>query len=244
MPNKTLPKPLSPIARNTMQEQVYSQIRESLSDGRFKPGQTLTIRDLAQQLGTSVMPVREALHKLTVEQVLDITANRSVRVPALSAPKFQEICEARALIEGQLAKLAAQRAGADDLDRIEEANEKFVSARNSRDPSAVLRHNREYHFAIYAAAHHPTLFNLVEPLWVRCGSSMLALFEELGEDHIKRTASKNHQTILEGIRTHSPDDAERGVIEDIRYMSERYRRHLEKVRAHGKKSAAIARSAT
>src|ERR1700704_1197243 len=190
MAAKSLPKPLSPVARNTMQEQVYSQIRESLIDGRFPPGQTLTIRDLAQQLGTSVMPVREALHKLTVEQVLDVTAARSVRVPALTAAKFQEICEARILLEGRLGVLAAQRADADDLDRIEQANEEFVAAEASRDPTLMLRGNRGFHFAIYAAGHHPTLFNLVEPLWVRCGPSMLALFEELSTDHIKRRASK------------------------------------------------------
>jgi DNA-binding GntR family transcriptional regulator len=231
MPAKTLPKTLSPVARNTLQEQVYTQIRESLIDGRFRPGQTLTIRDLAQQLGTSVMPVREALHKLTVEQVLDMTVARSVKVPALSADKFQEICDARILLEGHLAVLASQRADTDDLARIEEANGEFVAAKISRDPTLMLRRNREFHFAIYSAAHHPTLFDLVEPLWVRCGPSMLALFEELGSDHIKRAASKTHQTTLEGVRSRNSSQAERGIVEDIRATSATYRKHLQKVRA-------------
>ena len=236
MAAKTSPRPLSPVARNTMQEQVYAQIRENLIDGRFKPGQTLTIRDLAQQLGTSVMPVREALHKLTVEQVLDMTAARSVRVPALSAAKFQEICEARTLLEGQLAVLAAERADAQDIARIQRAHEEFTSAKVSRDPTVPLRRNREFHFAIYSAAHHTTMFDLVEPLWVRCGPSMLALFEELGTDHIKRAASKTHQLILDGILARRPAEAQRGIAEDIQATSERYRKHLEKVRSSGKRS--------
>ena len=235
MPAKTA-SPLAPIARNTMQEQVYSQLRESLIDGRFKPGQTLTIRDLAQQLGTSVMPVREALHKLTVEQVLDMTAGRSVKVPALSAAKFQEICEARILLEGELAALAAQRADADDITRIERANDELASARVSRDPSLSLKRNREFHFAVYAAARHNTMFELVEPLWVRCGPSLLALFEELGSDQIKRNASKRHQATLEGILARRPADAQRGIVEDIRATSERYRDHLQKMRKSGKRS--------
>jgi DNA-binding GntR family transcriptional regulator len=236
MSSKTAPRPLSPIPRNTMQEQVYAQIRESLSDGRFKPGQTLTIRDLAQQLGTSVMPVREALHKLTVEQVLDVTATRSVKVPALSAAKFQEICDARILLEGRLAVLAAEHATAQDISQIERVHEEFTSAKVSRDPTLPLRRNREFHFAVYSAAHHATLFDLVEPLWVRCGPSMLALFEELGTDQIKKAASKTHQCIVEGIRARRPSDAQRGIIEDIQATSERYRTHLDKVRGSGKRS--------
>lgn len=61
--------PLQRISHNTLQEQVYRNIRQSLSDGQFKPGEVLTIRDLARQLGTSVMPVREALHKLIVGDI-------------------------------------------------------------------------------------------------------------------------------------------------------------------------------
>ncbi len=236
MPAKTAPRPLARIARNTMQEQVYSQLRESLSDGRFKPGQRLTIRDLAQQLGTSVMPVREALHKLTVEQVLDVTAARSVRVPALSAAKFQEICEARILLEGQLAALAAQRADAEDIARIEQANDDLASARVSRDPSLSLKRNREFHFAVYTAARHPTMFDLVEPLWVRCGPSLLALFEALGSDQIKRAASKRHQAVLEGILARRPAEAQSGIVEDIKATSERYREYMQKIRKSGKPS--------
>jgi DNA-binding GntR family transcriptional regulator len=223
------------VARNTMQEQVYSQLRENLSDGRFRPGQTLTIRELAEQLGTSVMPVREALHKLTVEQVLDMTAGRSVQVPALGVTEFQEICESRMLMEGHLGALAAERADSADLDRIDEANEQFISARATQDPTLTLRRNREFHFAIYAAAHNPTLFKLVEPLWVRCGPSMLGLFEGLGPTHIRRVASKTHQTIVDGLRTRNATAARRAIVDDIQATSAVYRKHLEKTAAKARK---------
>jgi DNA-binding GntR family transcriptional regulator len=95
-----------------------------------------------------------------------MTAARSVKVPALSVARFQEICEARILLEGQLAVLAAQRADADDMARIQRAHDDFVSVRPSRDPSLPLKRNREFHFAVYCAAHHTTMFSLVEPLWV------------------------------------------------------------------------------
>jgi DNA-binding GntR family transcriptional regulator len=236
MPAVTLRTPLQRISHNTLQEQVYRNIRQSLIDGQFKPGEILTIRDLARQLGTSVMPVREALHKLTVEQVLDITAGRSVCVPLLSAEKFAEICEARMILEGNIARIAAQRATAEDIARIEAAAREFASARTVGDPMQLLRRKREFHFSIYASAHHATLMSLIEPLWVRCGPCTLALFEDLGPG----SASSSHRKALEAVRARRQADAEEAIVCDIRATSERYQKQVEKLHLRGNPVAATA----
>jgi DNA-binding GntR family transcriptional regulator len=234
------PSVLKPIQRNTMQEQVYGRIRQSLIDGQFKPGQVLTIRDLARQLGTSVMPVREALHKLIVEQVLVMTPTRSIRVPVLTAERFAEVCDARMVLEGHMAKLAAQRADEQDIERIEAAHRAFVTAKTAKDPSLLLQLNREFHFALYAAAYHATIMSLIEPLWVRSGPCMLTLFEELGTDQIKRGATNPHRSAVDAVKARRGAEAQQAVIADIRATSERYRSHLEKVRASGTSSALTA----
>jgi DNA-binding GntR family transcriptional regulator len=224
-------KPLAPIRHDTLQQRVYQRIRENLADGQFKPGEILTIRDLAGQLGTSVMPVREALHKLIVEQVLDLTANRSVRVPTLSAEKFAEICDARMIIEGNLARLAAQRANETDLALIEQANKDFGSAKVARDPTLVLQKNREFHFAIYSAAHQPTLMAMIEPLWVRCGPCTLTLFEEIGPEQVKKAAANPHRATLDAIRARRPAEAQQAIVADIRATSDRYQKHINEAAA-------------
>ncbi|HEU4624550.1 MAG TPA: GntR family transcriptional regulator [Steroidobacteraceae bacterium] len=231
-------KPLEPIRHNTLQQQVYRRIRENLADGQFKPGEILTIRELAAQLGTSVMPVREALHKLTVEQVLDLTPNRSVRVPTLTPEKFAEICDARMIIEGNLARLAAQRADDADLARIDAANREFGAAKVARDPMLLLQKNREFHFAIYEAAHQPTLMNMIEPLWVRCGPSTFTLFDELGPEQIKKSATNPHRAVVEAIRGRRAAEAQQAIIADIRATSERYQKHFEKERALDQRAGA------
>jgi DNA-binding GntR family transcriptional regulator len=225
--------PLQRISHNTLQEQVYRNIRQSLIDGQFKPGEILTIRDLARQLGTSVMPVREALHKLTVERVFDVTPTRSVCVPVLSAEKFAEICEARMLLEGNMARLATQRATAEDIARIEAAGREFASARTTGDASQFLRRNREFHFAIYAAGNQATLMSLIEPLWVRCGPCTLALFEEIGLEQIRRGATSPHRKALEAIRARRAAEAEEAIVADIRATNERYQKHVGKLQARG-----------
>lgn len=224
---------LQRISRDTLQEQVYRRIRQGLIDGQFKPGQVLTIRDLATQLGTSVMPVREALHKLIVEHVLDITRARSVRVPVLSAETFAEICDARMILEGNMARLAAERATTEDLTRIEAAGREFLAARTVSDPALLLRRNREFHFAIYESARQSTLMGLVEPLWVRCGPCTLVLFEEMKFEEVRRGASGPHRKAIEALRAHRPAAAQEAIVGDIRATSERYQKHLAKLHASG-----------
>ena len=220
--------PLQRISHETLHERVHRHIRQSLMEGRFRPGQILTIREVAAQLGTSIMPVRDALHKLVVEQVLELTPSRSVRVPLLSAEKFTEICEARMVLEGSIARIAARRATSEDIAAIERAEREFATARETRDPTLILQKNREVHFAIYAAARHATLMQLIEPLWVRCGPCTLALFEELTAGQVKRNASGRHQSAIAAIRARRPAQAEEAIVADIRATCERYREHMAK----------------
>ena len=75
---------LARIARETVQERVYCALRDQLMRGGFEPGQKLKIAELAAAFGTSAMPVRDALNRLTVERALETLPSRTVRVPALS----------------------------------------------------------------------------------------------------------------------------------------------------------------
>lgn len=216
---------LEKISHETLHQRVHRHIRQSLMEGRFRPGQILTIREVAAQLGTSVMPVRDALQKLTVEQVLELTTGRSVRVPVISGDVFTEICEARMILEGRITSIAAERATKDDIAAIEQAERAFLSAREANDPTMLLQRNREFHFAVYAAARHTTLMQLIEPLWVRCGPCTLALFEELTTGQVKRNASSRHRSVIAALRTRNADQAEEAIVADIRATCERYREH-------------------
>jgi DNA-binding GntR family transcriptional regulator len=173
------------------------------------------------------MPVREALQKLTVERALELTPTRSVRVPILSATDFGEICEARMVLEGHITRLAAERADANDISRIESVDRAFRAVK-AANPTQLLQWNREFHFAVYAAAHHPTLMGLIEPLWVRCGPCTLALFEEVGPERLKSGASTHHHEALEAIRAGHAEVAQAAIVADIRATSNRYQEHRRK----------------
>jgi DNA-binding GntR family transcriptional regulator len=219
---------LERISHERLHERVHRHIRQSLMEGRFRPGQVLTIRDVAAQLGTSVMPVRDALQKLTVEQILELTTNRSVRVPVISGEKFAEICETRMILEGSITRIATHRATKEDIERMELAERAFLSAREANDPTMLLHRNREFHFAVYSAARHATLMQLIEPLWVRCGPCTLSLFEDLTTIEVKRNASSRHRGVIAALRARKPAQAEQAIVADIRATCERYQEHAAK----------------
>ena len=89
-----------------LHERVYAEMRQAVIAGKFAPGQKLTSRKLAAALGTSDMPVRAAISRLTAEGGLVRMANSTFVVPVLGRQQFKEVMELRALLEGRAASLA------------------------------------------------------------------------------------------------------------------------------------------
>src|SRR5256885_7031933 len=71
---------VTPLKRQTLSSDVYAQLRELLITGQMIPGEQISLRTTASALGVSVMPVREAVHRLVAEQALELTPNRALRV--------------------------------------------------------------------------------------------------------------------------------------------------------------------
>jgi len=140
---------LARIARETVQERVYSTLRDQLMRGGFEPGQKLKIAELAEAFGTSAMPVREALNRLTVERALETLPSRTVRVPALSKAALQDLRETRFAIEG----LAISRAASNMTDESLVTLKQLIVAQSETDEEHVseqsAERNRAFHFAIY-----------------------------------------------------------------------------------------------
>ncbi|MEQ1808127.1 MAG: GntR family transcriptional regulator, partial [Burkholderiaceae bacterium] len=75
----------------TLGAQVLAQLRTQLITGAFAPGDKLSLRTLALQLGVSMQPVRDAVARLVAERALEVTPKRSVQVPLMSLPQFREL---------------------------------------------------------------------------------------------------------------------------------------------------------
>ena len=90
-------------AREPIHQWVFRGLRRAIMSGRFPPGQAVTIRGLADRMGVSAMPVREALRRLVAERALALLDNRRVRVPVMTAERFDELLAARMALETEAA---------------------------------------------------------------------------------------------------------------------------------------------
>jgi DNA-binding GntR family transcriptional regulator len=169
---------LTPPRRDTLQEQVHSELRLALMRGRFLPGRPLTIRSVANVLGTSVMPVREALRQLVAQRALEMSPNRSFAVPLLSKAQYLDLVSIRAEFEGFAAAQAAARIEPAAVTKLSHLNKAMVAASKAGDRDAYIIHNQEFHFLIYEAAGSQVLQALIESLWLQSGPYIALLFSE------------------------------------------------------------------
>src|SRR5262245_40789029 len=140
-----LTAPAAPApARDTLQQRVYHALARGLMGGMFTPGEAVSLRTLAARLGTSAMPVREAVGRLIAERALVMLPNRSVIVPRMSRARFTELTEIRQILEGMVAEAACARATPALLRKLTEINDAMKAAVADDDFRAALSHNMAF----------------------------------------------------------------------------------------------------
>ncbi len=159
----------SPLSRTTLHEQIYDQIKDRLITGQFAPGQKMMLRGLAQALGTSIMPVRDALQRLESIGVLVMLPNRTMMVPEINPELVTEIMDIRVAMEGLAAERAAQRATRADVGLIEQHLSALRASAEAGDSSGFLQANWAFHRSIAQAARNQLLLSMIDPLWLRIG---------------------------------------------------------------------------
>jgi DNA-binding GntR family transcriptional regulator len=163
---------LGRIERETVQERVYAILRDKLMRGGFAPGQKLKIAELASALGTSAMPVRDALNRLAAERAVESLPNRGVRVPALSKDSLHDLRETRFAVEGLAVERAAINMSGETLATLR----RLIDAQSATDAKHVsegsAEQNRAFHFTIYRQSKSTVLLPIIESLWLQCGPYM------------------------------------------------------------------------
>jgi DNA-binding GntR family transcriptional regulator len=169
MPNQTPRFGLTRIARETVQQRVYAALRDQLMRGGFEPGQKLKIAELAEAFGTSAMPVRDALNRLTAERALETLPSRTVRVPALSKRALHDLRETRFAVEGLAIARAASNMSRETLATLEKLIEAQIETDAGHFSERSAEQNRAFHFAIYRQSGSTVLLPIIESLWLQFG---------------------------------------------------------------------------
>ena len=194
---------LRPIVHQTLSAKVYQDLRQMIMSGQLQPGERLTLARMATALGTSVMPVREAVNKLAADAALEILPNKSVRVPVLTRARFEELVVIRLVVEGLAVATAASRITAEQLGTLAELEQHFSReiALAEPDVNQIIQINKQFHFAAYAAAQMPALSGLIEGLWLRIGPVLNLDLRNSGSRRRSDLPSvKAHRALLDALR--------------------------------------------
>src|SRR5262245_13611366 len=197
--------------RNTMRVRVYRALARGLMSGMFKPGEAVTLRTLAQRLGTSAMPVREAVSRLIAERALVLLPNRSVIVPRMSRARFAGLTQTRQILEGLVAEAACARATPALLRVLSEINDTMKRCLADDDVRGALAHNMTFHFTLYRAAGKPVVLPLIEMLWLQAGPFLALSLTTPG----MRWTARHHQSVLAALRASLGPSARRAIEADI-----------------------------
>ncbi len=147
----------------TAQEAVLVELRGRILRGDLAPGSPLRQEDLADSLGVSRVPVREALRMLESEGHVVYAAHRGYRVAELDLDDLEEIYHLRALIEDDLARRAVDRGDPTHLEGVRSAHRHLAAAEAAGDPAAIAGANRAFHWAILVPP--PRADRILTTLW-------------------------------------------------------------------------------
>ncbi|UOK72541.1 GntR family transcriptional regulator [Ancylobacter polymorphus] len=197
---------------DTLQQWVFRRLRRSVMAGRFPPGKAVTIRGLADELGVSSMPVREALRRLVAERALVLLDNRRVRVPEMTARRFEELMMARTLLETEAAARALAVADSAFIARLDALNAESDAAVAAADTEAMIETNLAFHGALYGGRADNVLLPLIESVWLQIGPFMRMALADL-ETHYP---VDRHAEALAALRARDEAALRRAIEADIR----------------------------
>jgi DNA-binding GntR family transcriptional regulator len=199
----------------TMQAAVLAELRRRINDGALRPGDVIRVDAVAEELGVSRIPVREALKILEGEGLVTHRPHVGYAVPSLTTEEIEEIYWLRALLEGEALRLALERATDGDRAEARAAYDAADRALAKGDVNAFSEHARRFHTAILASCRRPRLLRLLEGLWDATETYRPA--SHLDEDG-QAALQAEHQVMLDAFLT---GDARR-----LADATDQHRRHL------------------
>lgn len=199
--------PIARLDHVSLREHAYAALRDAFIRGVFAPGDTVSLRMLADQLGISLTPVREAVRRLVAEGALIDTPSRTLAVPPFDADRAADLKRARLALEALVLEQAIARIDADGIAALE-----AVVDRPAAD-GPDLQANYDFHFGLYRHSGSAVLLPLVEALWVQYGAYLNRVIATPAAK--KLPEHKHHRKIIAALRKGDRAAAQAALARDI-----------------------------
>ncbi len=196
------------LKHQTKSEAAYAFLREQILSGALRPNERLTLARLSEELGVSLMPVREALSRLSRDGLVDITPYKDARVTPMSRRDVEDIFSVRAALEAHAMALAVQRAGKELAEPLERINVHFAETVAAQDFAAMNDINREFHVLVLKTADNDHLTRFLEDTWLKCARYRAGFRLIPGRS---TSAVAEHEAIIAAVRAGDGEGAARAT---------------------------------
>lgn len=189
-----------------LREVVFETIRNAIISGSLKPGERLMEVQMAERLGVSRTPIREAIRKLELEGLIIILPRKGAYVADLSVKDLTEVLEIRAALEGMATGLAVTRINEEEIEELELIALKFHKALENNNLEELLFQDSQFHEAIFKASRNERLIQLNNNL-----REQVQRFREMYLKKVNRSkkTSREHFDIVEAISSRDISKAEK-----------------------------------
>lgn len=208
------------IKRVSAKEQVLGAMRKAIFEGKFEKDQEITQEEVANLLGVSRMPVREAFQVLEGEGLIHIDVNRRVTVNGFSLEDIQDHYQIRSLLEGMAAEKACDHPKY--FKKLKEIHDKIVQSVKSQEASVYVQLNEKFHHTIWEAANSNKLFSTLSYLW----NGIQPRLPELVTEQMERSV-KEHELILQSILNQDKENSKKHMKNHILRSADHFAMHFE-----------------
>ena len=191
---------------------VFETLRKAILDGDLKPGERVMEVQLAEELGVSRTPVREAIRKLELEGLLVMVPRKGAYVADISIKDVLSVLEIRASLEGLGASLAAERITEEEVERLKVSAKEFEAMHEANDRDGMVEKDTEFHSILLSASRNNKLLEIVEGLSDYVQRFRVIYFTEYSDS---KNIMEEHRKILEAIDERDIDKANKAAQDHI-----------------------------
>ena len=203
-----------------MAEAALERLRESIILGELTPGTPLRLEELAQRLGMSISPIREAVRQLEALGLAEHVPHHGAKVMVLDVEELRELFSIRLALEGMAVRRAAELFRGEDDARARAHLAAYDEARHRGDTRAAMREHTAFHFTVYEAAQSTWLVRLIRPAWDSCERYRPVLLADTGA--LQDRHEELDGELLSACATRDPERAAAALRAHLELASEIY----------------------
>ena len=201
-----------------LRDVVFNTLRDAILTGKLVPGERLMENQLAEKLGVSRTPVREALRMLELENLVELVPRKGAQVLDMSEKDIVNILEVRSALEGLATSVACKKMSKEDLQQLKNMEVDFEKAVAENDVEHFVDIDEDFHDLIFAATENDKLINIFRNLRIQLYRYRMA--QAKNNETSMSTIVAPHRSIIRAIENHDAEEGASIAQGHIKYQTE------------------------